>query len=563
VAHRFFLLGLIGSMLLMVVPAMAQDDTASNAVTIFMSPPESLDPVSLSRFDTSARDIVDNIFVGLTRLNTRTGQVEPWLADSWTVSDNGLVWTFTLRDDIQWMQYDPTAGTAIALRPVVAEDVAFAVQRACDPDRPSPANTNLYIIDGCRPLVTNNSNFPSNPQRVNIVALDNTTLQITLLFPASHFLSITTLPEMRPLPSEFINDSVGNYPRPNAIVTSGAWVVADWQDNIAMQLTRNSEWPEDFEGNVSDVTLRFDGFLEALPTDIQAGAIDFARFSSDFLLPASFPDDFVGSNDGNTITLLGFSYNNVSAEGTAIVSPLDSPDVRRALALALDRELLVQTIFGEARQVSENFTPNSVVGAPSSAGANADIVTAQNLLAQAGYANCTNMGQLAFAVSSNPIEFQLAQNIVFQWQTNLGCPAETFPISQTTRIAILESAHNTVDVTVAGRFPLWILNWTGDYPDAQAWVGDALHCEYGYLQVGRQCNIIDTQIDYASTTLDIIERANTYSQIESQLFGSQGSFPVIPLIVEQTWWVKQPSLTNIASYGTQQFDRWLVNESTP
>src|SRR5258707_5841190 len=60
----------------------------------------SLDPVSLPKLDSSARSIAENLFVGLTRYNPSTGQIEPALAAGWSVSDDGMTWTFKLRDDM-------------------------------------------------------------------------------------------------------------------------------------------------------------------------------------------------------------------------------------------------------------------------------------------------------------------------------------------------------------------------------------------------------------------------------------------------------------------------------
>ena len=112
--------------------------------------PADLDPALVSRFDTSARDLVENLFIGLTRFDPQTQTIEPALAASWTVSPDGLTWTFELRQDVQWVRYDSESGEVEAVRPVAAGDFVYAVQRACDPLRPSPVTANLMIIRGCQ-----------------------------------------------------------------------------------------------------------------------------------------------------------------------------------------------------------------------------------------------------------------------------------------------------------------------------------------------------------------------------------------------------------------------------
>lgn len=543
-------------LLLAILPTTAAQDVIT--ARIKMGTPHTLDPVQLSRFDQPSRDLVENLFIGLTRFNTRSGQVEPMLAESWSVSADGVTWTFNLRDDLQWVQFN---GEAIeAIRPIVAGDVVFAIHRACAADRPSPVATSIYIIAGCSIYAEDNSLEPLDPNQViRATAVDDTTLEIRLLFPASYFLTLTSMPEFRPLPSEFINDSVGNWPRPGVVVTSGPWVVTDWMALQAMRLERNPFWPDAFEGNVEVVDVRFDIPIDGLAPQIEDGTVDFARLEP-VILPSfrqTYPD-LLSASDGSTLTFLGFAFNNINAEGQLLPSPLDSPAVRRAFALALDRDAIVRGVFADLAEGSDHFTPRSAFASPTSPGATQDIATAQQTLAAAGFPSCAGMRQVTFAISDAPTDLLLAQNLITQWNVNLGCPPETFVLLQTTRRDILDTARNTINVAEETRYDLWLQTWSADYPDAQAWVSDALHCGYGYFRVGRRCDNIDTSMDNAAVTTDARARFSAYTQIEDALFGTNGTFPVIPLALEQTWHVQQPWLSNVASFGSLRFDHWII-----
>lgn len=168
-----------------------------------MPAPETLDPIRVSRFDYAARDLVENLYVGLTRFDPVTQTVEPAAAESWTVSDDGLTWTFTLRDDLQWVRYDSETDEVVAVRPVVAGDFVYSVQRACDPLRPSPITANLMVIRGCQtvaqafPEVVNDLFIA---REIAIRATSPTTLEIELLFPTSYFLTLTSTQDYRPIP---------------------------------------------------------------------------------------------------------------------------------------------------------------------------------------------------------------------------------------------------------------------------------------------------------------------------------------------------------------------------
>ncbi|NJL94923.1 MAG: hypothetical protein HC915_14995 [Anaerolineae bacterium] len=541
---------------------LAQSDSPVRVV-LAMDAPGNLDPASLSRFDTPTRDLVENLFIGLTRFNARTGQVDPWLAQSWTVSPDGLTWTFQLREDVQWVRVDPTTGTAETLRPVVAADVVFAVHRACDPERPSPVTDNLYVVAGCR-TVTNPNTLETFDldQTVGIRALDETTLEIQLMFPNAGFLTMTTLPEFRPLPAELINDSIQPALRPDTLVTSGPWVVESWMVGQSMRLIRNPFWPDDYAGNVEVIEVTFSLAAEAVVAQFGAGAVDVMRLQAGHPALAQLPSERLRHADGPTLTLLGFSFNNQNVEGAPVPSPLDLPEVRRALALAIDREALAAQVLGQAAEAADHFTPLTVIAAPSAPGATFDARAAQRSLAQAGYASCASLGQLTLAVGPEPLELQIAQFIVGQWQTHLACPAEVFPVVQVPRRALIDSAHNTVDVAEASRYPLWLLYWSADYPDAQAWIADALHCGYGYFRVGRGCGPADQLLDQAGRAADLRTRFTTYNQVETEFFGVLGSFPVIPLAMDQRWWVQAERLQGVANYGPFQFDRWS-NAETP
>lgn len=547
---------MIGLVLSLNLNGIAQTETG---VRIAMRNPQNLDPVSLSRFDLDSRDLVENLFVGLTRLNASTGQIEPALAESWSVSADGLTWTFTLRDDLQWVRV--VNGEPEAVRPITAADMVFAIHRACSPNRPSPVAQNIYIIEGCRTFDNINSLEQPDPnQIIGIRALNDTTLEIDLVFAGSFFLTMTSLPEFRPLPAEFVDDSTGRWFRPDNLVTSGAWVIRNWQEGAVMELVPNPFWPDDFAGNVEAIEVRFDIAIDAITSEILNGNLDFARI--DPVLVGSIQSqqpELLKSRDGLTLTLLGFSTNVISAEGVAVVSPFDNPLVRRGLALGLDRDALAQSVYGNQATGTTHFTPRSAMGGPSTPGAGFDPAAAQQALTSAGYPNCTGFGQVPMAVAEEDVF--LAQSMIAQWEINLGCPATTFLITPLPRRQILDTAHNTVDVLEgAVRYPLWIISWSADYPDAQSWITDALHCDYGFLKPGRACDRLDSFMDEGGKVLDNTTRFTIYNQIENDFFGSQGSFPVIPLVFEQHWTVQQPALSGISSYGQLQFDRWQIGE---
>lgn len=536
-----------------------QDNTPST-VTVAVPGVLSIDPSTLPRFATNEQDVIENLFIGLTRLNALTGNIEPYLATDWSVSDNGLIWTFNLHDDVMWMVNDN--GTPTALRPVVANDVVFAIQRACDPNRPSPTTDNIFVIDGCRDvqnlLAPQRIDQEFLNEQIGVRALNATTLEIRLAFPASYFLTLTTLPEFRPLPAERVQGAAA-WPTVGTLATSGPWLVTQW-DASRMRLDANPTWPLETNGNVSSVTLDFDLSADEIPLRLSSGTLAAARLRAADIQTLQFADHvIVDTTDGPTRYMIGFSYEYLG---------LDNALVRRALTQAIDRHALaatLNTIHADAYAAIEHLTPSNVIATPTATGVGFDANAAQQLLASAGYPQCQGLPRpITLVIQNTPIDIAIGQFVVEQWKQNLGC-VDTFTVGTAPKQAIIDTAHGTVDMSEedsSGRFPLWLVTWTADYPDTDAWLAATLHCSFGFFRPGRICNTVDQLLDQSARIVANNERSFNYTQAELALFGTEGTFPLIPLVENLSFSGHQNWIQDVAAFGPFQFDRWqVVSES--
>jgi oligopeptide transport system substrate-binding protein len=538
----------------------AQDGGEANEMKLLvaMTPPDSLDPLRISRFDYEKRDLIEALFIGLTRFDARRGEIVPWLATSWETAPDGLTWRFSLRDDVMWMQY--TNDEAVALRPVVASDVVFAVQRACDPRRASPVTTNLVIIAGCKDMLGRTDTWAITQtmmdETIGVRAVDETTVEFNLLFPAAYFLTLTSLPEFRPLPAELVQGET--YPQEVNLATSGPWVVTAW-DGQHMVLNTNPTWPIPREGNVNTVEIRFDLSADTLSNRLTNGTIDLARVSLSTAQTVRLSNpDAVFSGTDRPLYMVGFSYE----QGIVV-----DARVREALALAIDREQLAQAVnvaTGEDFMASGRFTPRDVIGTSTAPGVGFEPARAQQRLAEAGYPQCANFPvRLTLAVANDPQTIAIGQNLVQQWTQHLGCAEGTFELAVISRQALIDNAHATLPAEEVARYAMWLVSWTDDYPDANAWLADALHCQFGVLRVGRACNVNDVVLDQAGVTNDVLQRSTAYTQVENAFLGANGEFPVVPLVIARQYWVAQTWVEAVPRYGAFQFDRLTVLDHTP
>ena len=168
-SKRSFIVLLILAMSAMVFSACAAPtpgavDTGAEGEAAAMAPvtarynlatePPTLDP-ALST-DTTSSAVIRSTMVGLTKLNPEDSSAEPSLATDWSVSDDGLTWTFNLRTDIPWVQYNADAGAVEEVTDesgnvmyITADQVAYGIKRACDPVTASDYAYILYVIEGC------------------------------------------------------------------------------------------------------------------------------------------------------------------------------------------------------------------------------------------------------------------------------------------------------------------------------------------------------------------------------------------------------------------------------
>ncbi len=543
------LLGLLT--LALSLPAQAQ--SADAALRVVTRPIQGVtaqtplpEPVSLALADGDARDLVENLFVGLFRYDAATRSAVPLLAREWTVGEDGLVWTFHLRDDIPWVAYNRERGEITVLRPVSAEDVVAALRRACHPLRPSPQSPAIYVIQGCytaahaNPLLVTDQRVAA---WVGVEAPDSTTLVIRLAYPVAYLPSLLTQPEFRPIPREFV-DFTPAWPM---MASSGPYVLIGWSPGEGLTLVRNPHWPDPLPGNIAQVTLTYGAEEEDRVAAFRQGQADFARLGGGG--PALFAarPEAVQVRRGLGVTLLGFSTER------AFVRELG---VRRALAWALDREALLAALPGAAALPVATLTPPGVIaGPPADIGVGFEPEAARAALAGAGFANCGGVPEiieLAVPRGQEP----LAEQIVAGWSAVLGCAPNLFAVRAISPERLVDIGRSLIDAENTTRPHLWLVPWRMTYLDAHGGAADAFHCRFGYFVSGLPCGPLDALLDWAGATASGPERADIYARIEARFFGPAGLYPAVPLWAEGEYVGVAAGLSGVGDFGPAWWGDW-------
>lgn len=507
--------------------------------------------------DPDGIDLIENLFVGLTRFNHETNMVDPALAREWEVEGNGRSWTFHLRDDIFWVQPSEQTidGYVIAeeVRPVVATDIVFAVQRACASQTDTPDAFILFIIEGCEQVYQLPSPTPADLASIGVQALNETTLQFDLVKPAAHFLTITSMWFMRPLPPELFEDEeVGGdwqtaVQNGTVLLTSGPFMPLN--SNFTT-LQRNTSWPIPFQGNIEIVKINYISneefawrLWEAKSLDIiDASELDLTSLPSTALQQAELISQ-------QTLLYINFNFSS---------GVFREPTVRRAFSAAIDREALVEELYAGEAIPMRHLIPPGVIGSlpfdQVGVGYSPDYARLQ--LAESGFGSCRLMPEFRFMVSSSDLSLLQAELIRQMWIDELGCTEDQIQIEQVQFGTLLA---NTRPDAGAARPDIWELAWASYYPDANNWAADLIHCEESENREQRPCSEVDALIRQAAQTTNLTEREALYRQVENLLFGDDGLAPLAPLYLQgntllvQSWLTYPPAL-----FGGEQYDSYSI-----
>ncbi len=227
--------------------------------------PDSLDPHHVS--GTWENRIVGDMFMGLTT-EAADGSVIPGAAESWTVSDDGTVYTFKLRDHT-WSDGVP----------VTADDFVFALRRILDPATAAEYASLLYTIKNAKPL---NEGAMQGMDQLGVRALDPKTLEITLEGPTPYFIEQLTHYTAFPLPKHKVEALGDDWVKPGNIVGNGPYTVVEWVPNTYVKSVKNAKFYDADNVSIDTVTFYPAEERNAATKRFRAGEIDVQYdFASD------------------------------------------------------------------------------------------------------------------------------------------------------------------------------------------------------------------------------------------------------------------------------------------
>ncbi|MBW8012605.1 MAG: peptide ABC transporter substrate-binding protein [Chloroflexi bacterium] len=520
------------------------------------------------REDLDSLDFIENLFVNLTNIDLATSEIVPEAAINWTISQDGLTYTFYIRSDIPWVKYNPVTGETTQEfddesnpRFVTAYDFEYGIKRACDPNMATyPRTVIAPQILGCEEVLyyDDPENVPVGMwDAIGVTAVDAETLEIELAFPAAYFISMTSMSSLAATPQWAIETNGNDWTDPGTIVTSGPYVLAEWLPDEVGILNRNPLMPEDMqgEGNIEIIIIRVVPDVSTSYAMWLAGEIDLSGIPGDelwFQLD-QFPEETQQTSNLAVYSIF-FNYGK---------PPFNDQNVRAAFSAALDRVEIAQGFEQRQGLPMIHFTPPVIFGAPpiDEVGVGYEPEWASAQLAAAGYPDCQGFPQVNFHLFSAAYASIFSDFALQAWTEILGCDPDLFQIETDASFsAFLEAI--SLD-SAAERPNMWMHGWAGDYNDPNTYLGDMLWCENGLQWLTRPCNSIDDFIVAAHEELDPAARAELYQLIEQSFFGLDGEFPSAPVWMtitsqaQQTWLTMTPAN---GVFGGEQWYNWTIDQ---
>lgn len=317
----------------------------ADGVTVQIGPnPETLDPALNSTVD--GGNMLITLFETLLIID-EDNKVQPGQAEKYEISDDGLTWTFTMRDGLKWSD-----GTELN-----AKDFEYTFKRIADTNVAAPyAETVIGMIEGYKDAIDS-----KNPEKLNVKASDDgKTLTIKLAYPCSYFDKIVAFGTMSPVQKATVEKNGDSWAtKPETYVCNGPYTITEWTPSEKIVCKKN----ENYKGGWDSKKIVTDKLTFLLLEDSSASYAAYTGGTAQLIkdvpteeIPTLKKDK---KDEFNVDTILGTYYLSMNLNK----APFNNKNVRKALSLAIDRDYVANTVMQGTYTPAYNLMGSGVVDA--------------------------------------------------------------------------------------------------------------------------------------------------------------------------------------------------------
>lgn len=510
--------------------AQTTESTGDKELAVQIGPdPETIDPALNSAVD--GGNMLLHAYECLLTVG-EDGTLQPGQAESYDVSEDGLTWTFHLRDGLKWSDGSD----------LTANDFVYSWKRVCDPEVAAPyAETVLGMVKGYDEAID------GNLDALGVSAPDDSTLVVELANPCSYFGSLAAFATLSPVQEATIEANGEAWATaPETYVSNGPFYMTEWVPGSHITFSKNPYyWNAD--------AIKLDRLKFVLMED--SNAAYSAYQTGEVLMIKDVPTEEIpsltGTDDFYVDPIIGTYYISLNIQK----APFDDVNVRKALSLAIDREYVASTLMQGTYTAAGNlmgpgwmdtdgteFMSNANGGKPyiDTTNFEANLEEAKQLLADAGYPDGEGFPTISYTTNDAGYHKVVAEYLQQAW-AELGIDLQ---------VNIVEWSSFT-PMRRSGDFEVARNGWVGDYSDPSNML--ELFCTTNGNNDGKFSNAdFDAAIDTSRSTLDAAERSTALHTAEDILMDQAGC---IPLAYYNDFWLQSSKITGAwhSAYGYWYF----------
>ncbi|GAA0491828.1 peptide ABC transporter substrate-binding protein [Salinibacillus aidingensis] len=441
---------------------------------------------------------------GLYRV--KDGEIVEGIAKDHTVSEDGLTWTFELREDAKWSNGDP----------VTAHDFVYAWRRAVNPDTGSEYGP--YMMGGVIKNATEVNNGDVPVEELGVSADGDYKLVVDLANPTPYFESLATFGTFLPLNKDFVEEQGDAYATStDTLLFNGPFTLDNWESTASSwELNKNPEYWDAETVKLEKQTYQVVKDPQTAVNLYEEGEADRAGLSSDLVDQYSTHDDYTVTPE---MTVFYLKMNQTRNEALANVN------VRRAISRAFDKQGIVDTILNNGSMVANGLVPEDFYQHPETGedfrSINGDLVTydpeqAKEYWEQGLEELGTDSVELEFLAGDSETAKSMNEFIVNELESNL--PGLDLTLVQVPFEQRLDADTNMdYDIQFAG--------WGPDYMDPYTWLNLWL-TDGGNNKMGYSNEEYDELVESTKNTTDMVARMEAFLEAEKILFEDAAIAPV-------------------------------------
>ena len=473
-------------------PAPERDRPVGGTMTRLFSDPPTLDPHKTS--DTTSAFIIGEVYSGLVTLNTDL-QIVPDLAERWEINEDGTVYTFHLLPDATFSDG----------KPVTAQDFVYSLNRAANPELASPvARTYLSDIVGVTEVLDGEATEISG-----VRAIDERTIEFTIDAPKAYFLAKLTYPTAFVV--DKANVEAGGDRWTDSPNSTGPFTLKEYKIGEHLILERNDNFYRE-PAYIDRVVFNLaGGQAMALYENDEIDITGVSIFDLERLKDPNEPlsKELKVAPPGFSVSYIGFNVDE---------PPFDDVHFRRALNLAIDKELIANEVLAGLRVPAYGILPPGFPGySEGIEGLAFDEEKAKEELAMSKYADPATRPRIILSVTGTGGDIGIDMQVILEmWKNTLGVEVEIQQVEWATYLQDLNRRN----------FQVYALGWQADYPDPQDFLDILFHTESETNHGAYSNPEVDALLEEARVERDGNKRVELYNKVEQMIIDDAAWVPL-------------------------------------